>query len=203
MKTIQGKWATLQGILTEAWTMLQRGATHFNDPFHRPVLGTSTPDGSRLRTVILRQFIPDKRLLVCHTDARAQKVTEIANSSQVSWLFYHPRKRVQLRMLGHATLHTDDRFADEQWAATSAASRLNYCAGEPPGTPIGRPSSGLPDFLLNKVPTLLESDRGRRNFAVIACRIDAMDWLILRALGNRRARFDWADHELNATWVIP
>ena len=183
--------------------MLQRGVTHFNDPFHRPVLGTSGKEGSRLRTVILRQFIPNKRLLVCHTDARAQKVQEISNSSEVSWLFYHPKRKVQLRMLGHATLHADDRLADEQWAATRIATRLNYCAAEPPGTPVDRPSSGLPDFLLDKVPTLLETDRGRKNFMLIACRFDSMDWLILRALGNRRARFHWVENEPNATWVIP
>ena len=183
--------------------MLQRGVTHFNDPFHRPVLGTSAQNGSRLRTVILRQFLPDKRLLVCHTDARAQKVKEISSCAQVSWLFYHPQRKVQLRLLGYTTLHTDDRFADEQWTATRVTSRLNYCAAEPPGTPIERPSSGIPDFVLDKVPTLLESNRGRKNFVVIASRIDSMDWLILRTFGNRRARFDWTENKLNATWVIP
>jgi hypothetical protein len=29
----------------------------------------------------------------------------------------------------------------------------------------------------------------------IACRIDSIDWLILRALGHRRARFDWDENK--------
>jgi pyridoxamine 5'-phosphate oxidase len=203
MKKKKGKWDTLDGILNEVWTMLKRGVTDFNDPFHWPVLGTTGKDGCSLRTVILRQLILPDRILVCHTDNRARKAQEICNSNKVSWLFYHPETKVQLRISGQAKLHTDDQFADDQWAATKIASRLNYCATQPPGTPIDKPSSGLPDFLLNKIPTLLETERGRKNFMAIAFRIDSIDWLILRALGHGRARFDWDKNRLSATWLIP
>ena len=203
MKKKAGKWATLEWVLKETWSMLGRGVSHFNDPFHWPVLGTTGKDGASMRTVILRQFMLPERMLICHTDARAEKIREISKSAKVSWLFYHPKKKVQLRISGQATLHADDHFADDQWAATKIISRLNYCASEPPGTPIDKPSSGLPDFLLNKIPTLLESERGRKNFMVIACRIDSMDWLILQATGNRRARFDWDQNGLNARWLTP
>lgn len=203
MKKRQGKWDTLEGVLNEIWVMLKRGVSRFNDPFHWPVLGTTGKDGCRLRTVILRQFIVSERVLVCHTDARADKVKEISDSAAASWLFYHPKRKVQLRISGHATLHADDQFADEQWAGAKITSRLNYCAIEPPGTPVDQPSSGLPELLLHKLPTLLESESGRKNFMAIACRIDSMDWLILSALGNRRARFDWDDNRLSSTWLIP
>jgi pyridoxamine 5'-phosphate oxidase len=203
MTTMGKQWETLEGILPEVWKMLQRGVTHFNDPFHCPVIGTTGNHGSSLRMVILRQFIMPARILVCHTDARSEKVQEISTTPQVSWLFYHPKRKVQLRISGQATLHADDSFADEQWAATKIISRLNYCAIEPPGTPIDTPSTGLPDLLLNKVPTLLESERGRKHFMAIACRIDVLDWLILRALGNRRARFEWDEYGVHGTWRIP
>ncbi len=203
MKKKKGKQDTLDGILNEIWTMLKRGATRFDDPFHWPVLGTTGKDGCRLRTVILRQLTLPDRILVCHTDARSAKAREIVDSGKVGWLFYHPKKKVQLRISGQAELHTDDRFADDQWAATRITGRLDYCATQPPGTPVDRPSSGLPDFLLNKIPTLLESERGRKNFMAISCKIDAIDWLVLSALGHRRARFDWHENRLNATWLIP
>ena len=203
MKKRRRRWDTLEGVLDEVCAMLKQGVARFNDPFHWPVLGTTGKDGSSLRTVILRQFIWPDRILVCHTDARAPKVQEISSFSKVSWLFYHPKKKVQLRISGSATLHLYDQFADRQWTNTRITSRLNYCAGRPPGTPIDRPSSGLPDFLRHKVPTLAQSESGRRNFMVIAGRIDSMDWLILKVLGNRRARFDWNENELNAKWLIP
>jgi len=156
-----------------------------------------------MRCVILREFLEPDRVLVCHTDARAAKVHEIANVTKVSWLFYHPKRKVQLRVSGHATLHADDPLADRQWSATGIASRLNYCATDPPGTPVNHPSSGLPDFLLNKAPTLLETENGRQNFMAIACRIDSIDWLVLQVLGNRRARFEWNQTGLDAQWLIP
>ncbi len=203
MKKQTGEWDTLEGVLQEVWAMLKRGVAHFDDPFHWPVLGTSAKDGCRLRCVILRQFMLPKRILVCHTDARANKVKEILNSANVSWLFYHPQRKVQLRISGSAVLHANDQFADEQWAATKITSRLNYCATKPPGTPIDKPSSGVPDFLFKSAAALLSSERGRKNFMVSACRIDFIDWLKLSALGNRRARFDWDDNDLKASWLVP
>jgi hypothetical protein len=197
------KKLSFEEVLNETWLMLQRGTDRFNDPFHWPVLGSSGKDGPGLRTVILRQFNLSERILVCHTDSRAEKVHEISSNANVSWLFYHPKKKIQLRISGPATLHTDDSFADEQWTATKLTGRLNYCAIEPPGTAIDYPASGLPDLLVNKAPTLLESEKGRRNFLVIAGRIDSLDWLQLNILGNRRARFDWTPSGLNATWLVP
>jgi hypothetical protein len=203
MKKKAEKWDTLDAVLENIWTMLMRGANRSDDPFHWPALGTTAKAGCRMRTVILRQFFLRRRLLVCHTDARAGKVKEIAAFENVSWLFYHPESKVQLRISGPATLHQNDEFADEQWVATRITSRLNYCAVEPPGTAIDKPSTGLPDFLRNKAPTLLDSERGRPNFMSIAGRIDYIDWVRLSILGNRRAYFTWAENGLTAGWLIP
>ena len=197
------KWDALDDVLKEVWKMLARGVTHSNDAFHWPVLGTTASNRISLRTVILREFIAADRVLVCHTDARAEKVHEIKQSPNISWLFYHPERKVQLRISGQSTLHTDDQFAEAQWAATKLASRLNYCTTEAPGTVIDKPSSGPPDFLLKKAPTLLESQHGRNHFMAIACRIESMDWLRLSTMGNRRARFEWNEDGLHATWLVP
>ncbi len=197
------KWGTLDGVLEGIWRMLDRGVSNYRDPFHRPVLGTAGPKGPELRCVILRGFSKSDRVLVCHTDARAAKVPEIARRSKVSWLFYHPPDKVQLRITGQATLHADDDFADRQWVASRLSSRLNYCATEPPGTPIDSPSSGWPDFLRHRAPTLLDTEKGRQHFAVISCRIDAIDWLVLKLSGNRRARFEWDEAGLHANWLVP
>ncbi len=183
--------------------MLEQGVSQSDDSFHYPVLGTTAEEGCRLRAVILRQVNVSERILVCHTDARSAKVQEIIKCSQVSWLFYHPKKKIQLRVSGQATLHAHDPYADRQWADTGITSRLNYCSSQPPGTPLDKPVSGLPDFLMNKIPTLLESETGRKNFMVIAVRIDSIDWLMLKVTGNRRARFKWDKNKLSANWLVP
>jgi pyridoxamine 5'-phosphate oxidase len=199
----KGNGDDLHGILNEVWTMLKRGVTHSNDPFHWPVLGTTGKDGCNLRTVILRRLILPDRILVCYSDARATKAQDIGHYSKVGWLFYHPEKKVQLRISGQAKLHRDDQFADDQWAAAKITSRLDYSTTHPPGTPVDKPSSGLPDYLLIKIPKLLDSERSRKNFMAISCRIDSIDWLTLGALGHRRARFDWDENGFSATWLIP
>ena len=203
MKIRNGEWDTLDGILDKIWIMLEHGATQSDDFFHWPVLGTTAKEGCSLRTVILRQVNAPDRILVCHTDARSAKVQEIINYSQTSWLFYHPKKKIQVRISGQATLHARDPYADRQWADTSITSRLNYCTSQLPGTPLDKPSSGLPDFLLSKIPTLLESEMGRKHFMAIAVRIYSIDWLILKVTGNRCARFEWDENRLRATWLVP
>jgi hypothetical protein len=203
MKIRNGKWDTLGGILDQIWLMLEQGATHSNDPFHWPVMGTTTKEGCSLRTVILRQVNAAGRTLVCHTDARSPKVQEIKKYSQTSWIFYHPKKKIQVRISGYAVLHAHDPYADRQWAYTSLTSRLNFCTSQAPGTPIDRPSSGLPDFLVNKIPTLLETEMGRKHFMAIEMHVHSIDWLILKVTGNRRALFEWHGDNLRATWIVP
>jgi hypothetical protein len=203
MKIRNDKSDTLGGVLNEIWSMLEYGAAHSDDPFHWPVLGTAASEGCSLRTVILRQIRVPERILVCHTDVRSAKVQELENCSQSSWLFYHPKKKIQLRISGHATLHAHDAYADRQWAATGITSRLNYCASQPPGAPIDKPSSGLPDFLRNKIPTLLETEKCRENFMVIAVQIASIDWLLLKITRNRRALFEWDKERLRSTWLVP
>jgi hypothetical protein len=198
------KWQSLEDIWDNAWAMLVLGATDATDPFHTPVLGTVSPPGCSVRTVVLRRIIPAERILICHTDLRSDKVQEIQRNPRASWLFYHSRQKVQLRLTGQATLHTADELADQQWAASALTSRRTYCAVDRPGAPSNGPTSGLPEPLLLTEPTWAESEAGRTNFTVIACRVDFMDWLYLRAeKGHLRAQFTWRGDELSATWVVP
>jgi len=196
-------WYSFEAILAESWAMLGHGVNNAEDPFHHPVLGTTGTDGVSMRTVILRRVIQAERTLICHTDLRSGKVVEIQNDPRVCWLFYHPEHQVQLRLLGHATLHTNDPLADTQWAALPLRSRRIYCSLDAPGVVRDDPVSGLPKFLLHRNPTPEESEAGRPNFAVIATRVDTMDWLLLTTQGNQRAYFSWVGDEMTTMWLTP
>lgn len=172
-------------------------------PFHHPALATVYQGAPEVRTVILRDFSEKDRTLTCHTDGRSPKVLQIRGNSRVSFLFYHPRNMIQLRFSGTASVHTDDETAHGQWRKVGLGSRINYCAEDPPGSPLEKPASGLPDFLLRKAPKVLEYPEARKNFAAIFCRFDQMDWLSLKLTGNLRAKFHWEDDRFNAAWVIP
>jgi pyridoxamine 5'-phosphate oxidase len=195
--------STLDDVLNSSWRILHNGVRNFRHPFYRPILTTIDGNNPEVRTVILRGFSERDRTLICYCDARTPKVSQIRGNPNVSWLFYHPKKWLQLRLSGTASVHTNDKSAESQWKNVSLASRINYCSGTPPGSPTAKPSMDSLSFLKDKVPKLLDHPEARENFAVIVCRFDQMDWLLLKLTGHIRAKFHWKDNRINASWVIP
>lgn len=181
-----------------AGATLERGS-----PLRTPVLGTVSVSGCNLRTVVLRQVVEAERLLVCNTDRRSPKVQEIEAQPRVSWLFYHPEERVQLRVAGQAHLQQDEALLDQQWTGLSLANRRDYAVINPPGSPLAGPGTGLPETLAGKTPSPAESETGRQNFAIVVCQADWLDWLLLGDEAHFRAQFSWQQDGLSATWVTP
>lgn len=197
-------WDSFDEILQKCFGMLETGVSDRRDPLHTPVIGTIENNTPQLRTVIFRKFDPASRTLIFHTDLRSEKVSQIQKNPVVSWLFYHPERKVQLRIISDATIHSDDSIADERWTASQLMSRRCYCIPVAPGTISDTPESGLPEILQQRRPTESESDElGRANFAVISCQIREIDWLYLAAKGHRRAKFEWKNEQLHASWLIP
>ncbi|MEL7471825.1 MAG: pyridoxamine 5'-phosphate oxidase family protein [Planctomycetota bacterium] len=202
-------WTTPDAVLLGVWSTLARAAERAKEPWHSPTLCTVDPAGApAARTVILRATDRASRTLACHTDARSPKLEHIAHDPRVAWHFYDPPRKVQLRAVGVATVHTIGPLADQRWAASTLSSRRCYLAPHTPGhpTPDDRegPDPNLPDDLRNRVPTEAETRPGRANFAVIETRIAALDWLYLKHDGHRRARFEWnGTDKPRATWTMP
>lgn len=190
-------------VYSAIWALLARGAALSRDPMHCPALATNSAQGCQVRTVILRGVDERARTLTCFSDARAAKVDEIRENEHIQWLFYNPRKQIQLRISGSATVHTDDQLADIHWERVKGFSRLNYCTEQAPGTPINEPSSGLPARLVRRLSHLMHGNVGRANFAVMVGRVDTIDWLRLSKTGNIRARFQWEADRMDAFWVVP
>ncbi len=194
---------TFDDILKSSWKLLHDGARNFRSPFHHAGLSTIDNNIPQSRMVILREFSEIDRTLLCHCDVRGPKVSQIQKNPHTSWLFYDPKKWLQLRLTGTASLHADDDLADSQWKEVKLHHRVNYCTGTAPGSPTEKPVSGLPDFLLDKTSHLLDEPSIRTNFAVIVCRFDEMDWLLLKLTGHIRARFRWENDRTEASWLIP
>ena len=194
---------TLDGFLTFIWKMLNRGEKNFKHAFHCPVLATNTEIHAEPRTVILRYFSEKKRTLMCHSDVRAPKIHQIREDPQVTWLFYDPKSKLQLRIYGNATVHTDDPLAQNLWERIRVTNRMNYCTSLEPGTPVNKPSSGLPDFVAKTAPHLLDKNLGRDHFAVIRCHFNSIDALLLGLTGHKRAKFVWENSQLASTWTVP
>ena len=180
------------------WQHLQAATESAKHPFHLPTLCTVDPDQHpAARVVVLRRVEPGTHELICHTDRRAPKIAELRANPATAWLFYDGPAKLQLRVTGRSSVHTDDALADAQWDASTLSSRRCYLAPAAPGDAVlddagnesATPSPNLPEALRHRVPTAAEAAPGRVNFAVIRTVVQRFDALVLHHAGHRRAEF--------------
>jgi hypothetical protein len=192
----------LDRVVYDAWAELAHAVVKRQHAFHTPTFVSLDLDGAPVaRTVVMRAVSTERAEIRCHTDRRSPKIREITRDPRVSWHFYAPELKLQLRLKASATAHFDDQVADDAWAKSSLSSRRCYLAPSSPGAECAQPSPNLPEYLLGRVPTLEESLPGRENFAAISTVVDEMDWLWLAADGHRRARFTRVGTEWRGTWL--
>ena len=188
----------LQETLRESWRLLARGVKDRRSPFHTPALASVRLDGApAVRTVVLRAVDPESRSLRVHTDVRSAKFREVTADPRVCLHFYDPGRKVQIRLYGRASLHTEDALGAGAWEKTRPFSRLCYRAADAPGSEIADPR------VTPIIPDGDDDNAGRANFAAIAVSIGALEWLYLAARGHRRARFTWRNGDLRSTWLAP
>ncbi len=191
-------------ILKKIWKHLDLATLEREHPFHTPVFGTIGEGcAPSLRAVVLRRFWRKPPRLAFHAHAGAPKIAEIKNNPNISYLFYHPQEKLQLRVTGKATIHTDDHLHEEQWLATGFFSRRSYM-GDAPSLVSKKAVTGLPEEIIDRQPTAEESEAGRANFVVVSSAIDSIDCLELDVKGNRRSLFRWTENgALETDWLTP
>ena len=191
-------------ILKKIWKHLDLGVLEREHPFHTPVFGTIADGAPVLRVVVLRRFWrKNPRGIAFHAHAGSPKIAEIRGSENVSWLFYHPSERFQIRVRGRAEVHTKGELYEEQWLETEFFQRRCY-VGEAPSKVSDKPTSGFPEDLSERAPTEEESEAGKANFAVIFSTIDQIDCLELNVKGHRRSLFRWNEAgALETKWLTP
>lgn len=198
-------WTDLNDVLELVWKHLEAGAVDPDHPFRTPTFGTAGHDQPQLRTVVLRTAQHSTRSLSFHSDRRADKIEEIRANERIAWHLWIPAQSLQVRLRGHATIHTDDAVADEMWEAEPPESLGHYLKEDPPATLIENPVDELPDAFHEGTLTEDEVAAGRSNFAVVRTVIDEIDALNLHRGNHQRALFKW-DTEANAfggSWLVP
>ena len=153
--------------------------------------------------MVLRQTDRGAGTLRFHTDIRSGKATNIAKHSAVNVLGYDAGAKVQIRASGTAQIIATGAIPDAAWAATSTSGRRSYLTTLAPGSISDHPTSGLPKTYETTVPTLLESEAGRANFAIIVVTLDRFEWLHLASTGHRRAAFTRSGDTWTGAWLIP
>ena len=188
--------AFLDYVLDDIWDMLAQGVRVRCAPSHTPSLATIRAGFPSVRTVVLREVSRQQSMLLIHTDRRSGKVAELIAEPACLVHIYDPGRQVQLRIEARAAVHLDDEVADSRWARTQRMSRVVYGSELAPGTATDDPEAATAD--LDRVP---DAER-RRNFAVIALHVSAIEWLRLSSKGHRRARFELGAAP-RAGWLVP
>lgn len=182
-----------------AWRQLARGVRDRRSPFHTPTVATIGLDGRpRLRTVVLRGVDATGGRVRFHTDARADKVAELAADPRIALHAYDPSGKFQVRLEGRAVLHDTDRVGEEAWLASRVQSRACYATMPAPGSTIELPDA----FALPRDEA--EIAAGRPNFVAVEIVVETLETLYLLHDGHRRARFRLGDGQgTEATWLVP
>ncbi len=180
----------------DVWRRLARASRDPRHAFRLPVVATRCPKrGIRARTVVLRETDPGAATLTLYTDRRAGKLAGLALEPRISWCFYDPRHRVQVRAETRAAVHVEDGRAREAWETQGSRSRRLYRSPAEPGSP-------LPDGWEPDAPG--PDDAGFENFAVVDCEVEEMEWLVLARERHRRLRFGPSDDgSWRATALVP
>ena len=197
----------LTASLDRAWALLSEGARNRSGGAHTPSLATVDADGRpRQRIMVLRACDRDARSLRFHTDARSNKIAEIAEigtAAPASILVYDPDAKLQLRLTGTARIETESDVAEHAWLHSDNYARRCYLVDPGPGMPVPEPSSGLPEQVQGEKPTDEQLAPARANFAVVQTVIEAIDFYYLAHQGHRRARFAWNGERWDGSWLIP
>lgn len=187
----------LDGSFAELWRLLADGAEHGRSGFHLPALATLSEEGPRLRTVVLREADRASGTLRFHCDRRSGKAAELEARPACALSAYDGAAKIQIRIEGRATLHTDDREAEAAWAGSRPMSRVCYGADPAPGTL-------LPAGDAYTLPDEGEAARiGRPHFCAVRVEAQRLDFLYLDRRGHRRAAWRRDGAGWAGTWLAP
>lgn len=184
----------LPDIHQACWHQLAAGAVDKTHAWRVMGLATRDGDAADLRSVVLREVDAQAGTLMFFTDARSPKVGQITAQPQATLLAWSGALSWQLRLRVRLEVQTSGLAVSSRWARLKLSpAAQDYLSPLPPGAPLdGTPGSTAP-------PPLPDRD-SRAHFAVVLARVQAMDWLELRAGGHRRALFAASG---TGQWVTP
>lgn len=187
----------LQEILTNAWQLIVRGAADKKSPLRTPVIGTIGENATELRTVVLRKVWSKDRKIHIHTDIRSPKITELQANPILSFLFYHPKKQIQIRLKAQTNILNQDESCRQYWDNIPDFARQNYCTDLAPSTKIDEYSNGLTEDWQK------HTEQGFVNFAIIESSVFELEYLKLGRDAHQRAIFNYQNENWIGSWMIP
>jgi pyridoxamine 5'-phosphate oxidase len=178
---------TLPAVEDAIWRELGRAVRTKGHGWRVGVLATVDRGAADARSVVLRDLDLQSRALLIYTDSRSAKAQQVQAQPQGKLVLWSEVLGWQLRLSVALSLETSGLRVSSRWAQLKLTPAAHdYLSPLPPGSVL---SQGTPTPERNS----------RDHFAVVAARVDAVDWLELHPEGHRRARFDAA----GGAWLTP
>ncbi|WP_373521364.1 pyridoxamine 5'-phosphate oxidase family protein [Aquiflexum sp.] len=176
---------------------LNRGALDSKHPFRFVSFATQGQEGPDVRFVVLRKIDKDFNFYF-FTDARSSKVEQLMNSGNVSLLFYHPKRRVQVKVFGKVEIHQKNELSESFWFSVQGDSRKAYNSVLAPGAIISDPEKAF----------LWAEEMNDQHFCLIKFTALQVEGLQLNGLTHVRVQFKktentHGDSFWSSTWLVP
>jgi pyridoxamine 5'-phosphate oxidase len=172
---------------------LNRGALDNKHPFRFVVLSTTGVDGPDSRYVVLRSVNEELHFFV-YTDSRSEKIEALKAEPWASLLFYHPKKRIQVRLKAKTVFHQQNGIAKQHWEKVQGDARKSYQSILAPGIPIQSPEEA---YSWNAQPEDFS------NFTVLELIPNSIELLQLNGLEHLRIRFTHPNDKWLGQWMVP
>ncbi|WP_421870805.1 pyridoxamine 5'-phosphate oxidase family protein [Marinoscillum sp.] len=171
---------------------LRRAIVDHRHPFRFVVLGTTDGREVSQRYVVLRD-LDDSLNFYIFTDTRTQKVDHLNKLPNCSLLFYHDRKRVQIRINGVVELHQHAGLMERYWQKVQGEAQKAYTRSKAPGTQISTWEEA------HHWDESLDSE----HFTVLKIIPAQVDVLQLNGLEHFRVRFSKLNQEWTGQRLVP
>ena len=189
-------------IEKKVWALLNNAVKDRSSEFRTPVFICGDDKDLDGRVVVLRKAESEKSFLQFHSDIRSSKIEKIKKNPNCAILFYGKEEKIQLRLKVNCEINYKNEITKTSWEKTGHVSRKCYLVNSGPGTVSEKPTSGLVGKFNDFDFTKEESEQGYKNFCVIKCKIESIEWLYLAAKGHRRALINLNGNK-KFSWLVP
>jgi pyridoxine/pyridoxamine 5'-phosphate oxidase len=179
----------IEEVFKSVQNELINGTSKKGHPFRYFTLATIENNIPQQRTVVLRKVNPELELLF-YTDRRSNKIQHLLANSNVSALFYHPKKLLQLKMEGTAEIIDDVKIIKSLWNGIPLKSRKDYTTQDAPGSPLKNP---------DEIDYLTEEN----HFCIVRIIPKKIEYLRLKRPNHIRAVFKKESTNWNSDFLVP
>ncbi|MCS4433898.1 pyridoxamine 5'-phosphate oxidase family protein [Aquiflexum gelatinilyticum] len=183
---------SLEEIFQSIKHELNRGALDPKHPFRFVTLATKSENGIDARYLVLRS-VDEALNFYLFTDARTSKVQQLTVFPDAVLLFYHPGKRIQVKVRGNAEVRINDGLTASFWSKVQGDARKAYNQKMAPGTTIKAPKEAF-----DWQEPLTES-----NFAIIKIKPEKIEALQLNRMEHLRIVMNSKEGNWDISWIAP